>query len=145
LPRRAVIAIAVVVFLVVSFELARYLSASGNERAQVYDLLTDEARGDVAGVLGRLHDCDARCRATVTKTVPKLVHPGDVKILLLESGTAYTLGSSTGITRVAWDTLNPEGPTHVQCVTVRKHWSLLSGASTSLLRISAPIGNEASC
>lgn len=139
------IVLAVVLFAAASFELARFLSASGTERSKVFELLREEARGNTAGVLARLHDCGPGCRATLTAQVPKLAHPGDVKILLLESGTAYTLGSSTGISRVAWDTLDPDGPTHVQCVTVRKHWSFLSGASTSLLRVSAPIGNEASC
>jgi hypothetical protein len=33
----------------------------------------------------------------------------------------------------------------VQCVTVRKHWSLIDGATVSLRRIGPRIGNEASC
>lgn len=147
MSRRAAIAAAVLVFLALSFELARYLSAPGAERGDVFAVLKAEARGDSAGVLARLPACsaDAACSNLVRTNVPRLRHAGHVKILLLESGSAYTLSSKTAVTRVAWATLNPAGPTHVQCVTVHKRWNFLSGASTSLLRISAPIGLEASC
>lgn len=147
MSRRTVIAVCVILFLVVSVELGRYLSASGTERNKIFELLEDEARGDSAAVMARLKDCaaDARCRRVVETRVPKLRHAGDVKILLMESKTAYKPWSSTGFTRVAWATLDPAGPTVVQCVTVRKNWNFLSGASTSLLTISAPIGLEASC
>jgi hypothetical protein len=147
MSRRALIAVVVLAFLAVSFELARYLSLPGSERNAVFNVLKAEAKGDTAAVLKRLDDCPSGspCAALVAKYVPRLRHAGHVKILLLESKSAYTLGSKTAITRVAWTTLDPDGQTHVQCVTVHKHWSFLSGSSTSLRRISAPIGNEASC
>lgn len=147
MPRRAVIAVAVVLFLAFSVELARYLTASGNERTEVLRLLDAEARGDVAGVVGLLDGCEdsPACTKLVARQVPRLRHAGDAKILLLESKTAYKLKSSTGVTRVAWATLDPAGPTRVQCVTVHKKWSFVGGASTSLRSISAPIGLEESC
>jgi hypothetical protein len=45
------------VFLGISFMLARGLSASGAERAQVLDALQAQARGDAAGVLADLPAC----------------------------------------------------------------------------------------
>jgi hypothetical protein len=147
--RRLVVLIAagVVVFLAISFELARYLSAPNTERTAVYELLRDQARGDAPAMLRRLDGCaqDPACRALTERNARRLRRPGEPKILNFESRTAYTLGSKTGVGRVAWAIVEHNGFPVVQCVTVHHEWSFIHGASVSLRRLSAPIGNEASC
>lgn len=137
----------VLLFLVISFELARYLSASGTERRAVIELLEAQARGDTAAMLDQLDGCAKApsCVAQVRRNATRLKANGRPKILLLESGSAYALKNSTGLTRVAWADVKNQGPTYVQCVTVRKHWSLIDGATVSLRRIGPRIGDEASC
>jgi hypothetical protein len=147
LPRRAWIVPAVLLFLVISFELARYLSASGTERRDVFALLRDQARGDAPAMLARLSGCaeDPACVAQVRANARRLRIEGRVKILLLESHSAYKLSSTTGRSRVAWTDIDHTGVTYVQCVTVRKSWSLIHGGRVKLLRIGPRIGDEASC
>ncbi len=145
--RRLWIVPAVLLFLVVSVELGRYLSASGNERGAVIALLREQAAGDVPKMLERLDGCaeDPGCVTAVRRNVARLAAPGTPKILLLESDSAYTLKSTEARTRVVWAILEKNGPTFVQCVTVRKQWSFVEGATVSLRAIGPRIGNEASC
>jgi hypothetical protein len=143
--RLPLIIVAVLVFLAVSFELARWLSTESTERDKVVRLLQAEARGDPAAALAQLHGCDtAACRATVERSARALRRRGAVKIVSYESGTAYALGAATGDTRVAWTSLE-QGLVVVQCVTVRRGGSALAGRSVTLLRISAPIDRQGSC
>ena len=143
--RLPLIVAAVVVFLAISFELARWLSTESTERDKVHKLLEAEARGDAQGMLARLRGCDtAACRATVERAARTLKRRGAVKIVNYESGTSYALGSATGDTRVAWTSLE-QGLVVVQCVTVRRDGSALAGRSVTLLRISAPIDRQGSC
>jgi hypothetical protein len=116
------VALGVVVFLAVSFELAQFLSAPGAERDKVFDLLVDQ-----------------------TQTVPRFQSVKHPKILKYDSETAYALGSKTARARVAWADVEHDALPVVQCVTVRRKWSFLTGASVTLGRLSAPIGNEAGC
>jgi hypothetical protein len=85
---KLLIALGAVAFLGISFLLARYLSTENRERDAVYALLRDQASGDVRGMLSRLHDCDARCRADVEANARRLARPGDVKILAYTSSTS---------------------------------------------------------
>jgi hypothetical protein len=143
--RLPLIAVAVLVFLAVSFELARWLSTESTERDKVHRLLEAEARGDAAAMLAQLHGCDsAACRATVERSAGTLRRRGAVKIVNYDSATAYALGTATGETRVAWTSLE-QGLVVVQCVTVRRGGSALAGRSVTLLRISAPIDRQGSC
>lgn len=144
--KRVLAAIGVLAFLVVSFGLARFLTTENRERAAIADLLDAQARGDARRMLSLLDGCasDARCRATVAANARRLQRPGEPKILRLDSATAYALGAVTGTTRVAWAIVDGSLPV-VQCVAVRRGGSALAGRTVSLLRISAPIGNEASC
>jgi hypothetical protein len=87
---------------------------------------------------------DPRCRATVAADAGRLRRPGDVKILAYNSKTSYALGGATGLTRVAW-TVVGRGLPVVQCVLVRRTGTAVAGRGVTLLRISAPIGNESSC
>ena len=143
--RLPLIVAAVVVFLAISFELARWLSTESTERDKVHKLLEAEARGDAPGMLAQLHGCGtAACRATAERAARALKRRGAVKIVNYESGTSYALGSATGATRVAWTSLE-QGLVVVQCVTVRRGGSALAGRSVTLLRISAPIDRQGSC
>lgn len=139
--------VGLVAFLVVSVELARYLSAASAERDAVFQLLVDQARGDETAMLARLDGCaaDGRCRAIVAANSRRLRRPGRPKILSYDSPTAYALGQRTGVARVAWADVSHNGLPVVQCVTVHRIWSFVDGASMSLRRISAPIDNEAGC
>lgn len=143
----ALIAVGAIAFLLVSFQLARFLTAAGGERDEVYRLLVDQARGDTAGMLERLDGCrsDARCRALVSANARRLRTTGDPKILSYDSSTQYALSETTGEARVAWAVVSRDGPAVVQCVTVTRSFDLLKGSSVSLRRLSAPIGNEAGC
>lgn len=147
LPRRAWVVPVVALFLVFSFELARYLSAAGTERGAVIELLKAQGRGDETGMLKLLDGCAQApdCVAQVRRNAARLRTEGRPKILLLESASAYTLTSTTGQTRVVWADLEDNGPTYVQCVTIAKRWSLIDGATVSLRRLGPRIGNEASC
>jgi hypothetical protein len=136
---------AVLVFLAVSFELARWLSTESTERDKVHRLLEAQARGDANAMLAQLRGCnDAACRATVQRDARILKRPGAVKIVSYESGTSYALGSASGNTRVAWTSLQ-RGLVIVQCVSVHRGGSALAGRSVTLLRISAPIDRQGSC
>lgn len=138
------IAVGVVVFLAISIGLARYLSTENRERDAVYQLLADQAHGDAQAMLARLDDCDQPCRATVERNAQRLKRGGKVKILLLQSGTSYALGSVEGTTRVAWTVL-PGGQAVVQCVDVKRTGNVLAGRGISLRRLSVPIDPQGSC
>jgi hypothetical protein len=141
---KLLIAVGVVLFVGVSFVLARYLSTENRERDAVYALLRDQARGDVRGMLARLDGCDARCRAAAQDNARRLARPGVVKILAYESSTSYALGAASGPTRVAWTIVNRQLPV-VQCVEVQRTGSVLTGRAINLRRLSVPIDSTGSC
>ena len=146
--RRAVpIAAAVVVFLAISWALARFLTTESRERADVLDLLRAQTRGDAGGMLDVLAPscrADARCRASVVALARRMRRSGDPKIIAYDSQTSYALGGASGETRVAWTIVDRQLPV-VQCVLVRRSGTALTGRRVSLLRVSAPIDNESSC
>jgi hypothetical protein len=140
------IALGVLVFLAASFQLARFLTAENRERAAVFALLEDQARGDVAGVVARLDDCAGPCADDVAASVARATRPGEVKILRLDSAANFTLGDRTARSRVAWAAdVESGGEAVVQCITVRRSWSFVSGASVTLLRLGAPLPPEKGC
>jgi hypothetical protein len=147
-PSRRLIAIAVpvtLVVLVVGFLSARFLTTENRERDAIFTLLQREAAGDERGVLAHLHGCDAACAMKLHAFLPKVTGAGTVKIALLDSGTSYTLGTSTGTSRVVWVHGVDSRPI-VQCVVVRRQGGPLTGRSVSLLALSAPLANnEDSC
>jgi hypothetical protein len=145
--RPLLIAVAVAVVAVIGLLLARYLTTENSERSAIITLLEAQARGDAGKMLDELDGgcrADARCRETVEANAKKLARRGEPKIISLRSDTAYALGEATGTTRVAW-TVVDEGLPVVQCVEVHRAGSALAGRTVTLLRISAPIGNESSC
>jgi hypothetical protein len=144
--RRPLIVVPVVLlFLVVAFALARFLTQENRERDRIEQLVTLEARGDADGVVRLLDGCDAACRAGVRSVVARVRGPGAVKIARLDSGTSYTVGSAEGWSRVVW-VRGPNGRPLVQCVRVRREGGPLAERTISLLRVTAPLAdNEQSC
>jgi hypothetical protein len=147
LKRLALIVTAIVVFLVVSGLLARFLSVENDERDADLALVEAEAHGEQGKLLHRLGGCRAhpRCVASVRANLadPRLRRSGPVKILQLESNTAYSLTGATGNTRLAWTVIGTLPV--VQCIRVRRTGNFLTGVSITLLSLSAPIPNEGGC
>ena len=139
------IAAALIVFLAISAWLARFLSTENTERNAVVALLHAQAAGNAEGMLDRLHGCRASgsCVAIVRRNAASQRAPGSLQILALSSPTAYSLGDAKGETRVAWRA-GSHGPV-VQCVLVHRTGNALTGLTVELVRISAPIANEADC
>jgi hypothetical protein len=144
---RTLFAVGVILVLIVSVLLARFLSAESVERNDDAALLQAEVGGDVAGMLNHLSGCRSNpsCLAVVKADAsnPRLRRHGSVKILRLDSNTAYSLSGSTGKTRVAWTVLGTLPV--VQCVDVRRTGNFLSGIHVQLIGLSAPIDNEGIC
>ena len=145
--RIALIAAGVIVFLLISVLLARFLTVENLERDRDLALIQAEARGDAAGMISRLGGCRQRpaCVAEVKRILanPRVRRPGSVKILDLESDTAYSLDGAKGPSRVAWTVIGTLPV--VQCVQVRRTGNFLTGIKVSLLRITPPIPNEGEC
>jgi hypothetical protein len=141
--KTALIGAGIVVFLVISGLLARFLSVENLERQDVLSLLQLEARADAPGMLGALHGCTGTCPAIVRADAARLGGSGTVKILAYHSATAFALTGKTGQTRVAWK-LGTRLP-YVQCVTLHRGGNPISGISVTLLRISRPIPLTSDC
>jgi len=144
---RTLLALGVILVLIVGVVLARFLSVENAERHDDVALLQAEARGDLAGMLDQLSGCreSPSCLAAVKADAsnPRLHRPGPVKILRLDSKTAYSLSAATGKTRLAWTVLG-KLPV-VQCVDVRRTGNVLSGIHVQLIGLSTPIDNEGIC
>ncbi|MGD0452331.1 MAG: hypothetical protein ABSB69_01925 [Solirubrobacteraceae bacterium] len=144
---RVLFAVAVIVVLVASGVLARFLSVENAERADDLALIQAEAKGNAAAMLEQLSGCrqSPSCVATVKANVsnPRLRRSGAVKILQLESKTAYSLFAVTGKTRLAWTVIGSLPV--VQCVDVRRTGNFLKGINVTLIALSAPIDNEGTC
>jgi hypothetical protein len=143
-PRTVAVLIGVVLFGAVSFLVARWLSVDGQERAKVERLLEAQGRGDADAMAREIDDCFAACQARLVRLARRLRKPGeDLKIARYDSHTSRALGEAEGPTRVVWF-LGDDLPT-VQCIDVRRRGNPLTGPTVTLLRLSAPIGREASC
>jgi hypothetical protein len=144
---RIALAAGSVVVVVGAVVLARFLSVENAERDADLALIQAQARGDAATMLERLTGCRAKpaCVASVRANVanPRLRRRGAVKILQLESPTAYSLGQATGRTRLAWTVIGTLPV--VQCIRVRRTGNFLTGIHISLLELSPPIPNEGGC
>lgn len=147
LKRLLLIALGAVLFLVISGLLARWLSVENVERDADLELVQAQARGDAPAMLRLLDGCAQRpaCVAAVNANVhnPRLVRRGAVKILDLNSATAYSISGGTGRTRLAWTVIGTLPV--VQCIDVRRTGNPVSGTEVRLLSISPPIPNEAGC
>jgi hypothetical protein len=144
---RAYLILATVVVLLGGVLLARFLSVENSERDADLALIEAQARGDLAGMLRRLPGCAQKptCVAAVRANAvnPRLLRRGAVKILSLESHTAYALTGATGSTRLAWTVIGTLPV--VQCVGVRRSGNPITGIKVTLLTLSTPIPNESGC
>lgn len=136
--RRLWIVAAVIVFLAISFELARWLSLENVESSDIVALLAAEAHGDRGAMLADLHDCTPSCMGDVRWDAAHLKRPGQVQILADQSSTAYAVTSKSGFTRVAWKSSRQRLPI-IQCVVVSRSGNAISGITLTLLRVSRPI------
>jgi len=145
--RIALITAGVILFLAISGLLTRFLSVENAEREDDLALLRSEVTGNLAGTVAKLSGCEESpsCLARVKLDTrnPRILHKGSVKIIELNSDTAYSLTGSTGNTRLAWTVIG-KLPV-VQCVLVKRTGNFLTGISVHLLSLSAPIVNEAGC
>jgi hypothetical protein len=144
--RITLIGLGVLVFLAISFELARFFQAESDERGAVFVLIKAEARGDARTLIAHLDGCAAKsaCVRLQERNARRLKRGGDAKILAYNSPTAYALGYASGLTRVAWEALDHGLPV-VQCVLVHRTGSALAGRRIRLLSISAPIARTGDC
>ena len=144
--RYALIATAIVVFVGISFLLARVLSADSREQSDVADLVRAQARGDADAMLRQLTGCasDPRCDARVRANVQALRRPGAVKLVRFDPSTSFALSPHTGPARVVWNTVDARRPI-VQCVTVRRTGNVLSGPGVQLRYVSGPRPGTSSC
>jgi len=137
----------VLMFMLISGLLARFLQTENVERDADLALIQAEARGDVQGMLDQLHGCRASpaCVASVRANAvnPRTRRPGAVKILQLTSATAYSPFGATGRTRFAWTVIGTLPV--VQCIEVQRRGNFFSGLSVRLTALSAPIENEGDC
>jgi hypothetical protein len=144
---RSLLGAGAVLLLVVGALLARFLTVENAERNDDEMLIQAEVRGDVAGMLDQISGCreSPSCVAGVKANVanPRLRRSGAVKILQLESKTAYSPFGATGKTRLAW-TIIGTLPV-VQCVDVRRTGNLLTGVKVQIVGLTAPIPNEGTC
>ena len=139
------IVVGVALFLAVSALLARIFSVDGAERSAITGLIQAEARGDRAGVLSRIQGCrtSSACQGRVAQDVSELGHPGAVAILQLEPSAGFSLTSSLGTARVAWNVAS--SLPIVQCVRVRRAGDVFSGLRVELLAISPRIKSDSDC
>jgi hypothetical protein len=143
-PRRAAfIVLGVVVFLVISGLLARWLSLENVEQSDILGVLTAQAHGNAPRMLAQLHACTPACRANVASDARTLKRRGQVLILADHSDTAYALTSKEGWTRVAWKVAG-RLPV-VQCFRVERKGNAISGLAVTLLRVSRPIPSTSDC
>lgn len=142
--RLVLIAVAVFVFLGISFLLARSLSATSVERGKVGDVVQAEARGDAAAVLALLPECAAEpaCARSTRGRVSRLRRPGEAEVLNYEPSVRLAFTDQVGTGRVAWKA--GEALPVVQCVKVRRDGPV-SGGGVTLLALGEPIGLEAAC
>jgi hypothetical protein len=141
----ALVAVGIVIFLVVSFGLARIFGANNAEQSAITGLVKAEAAGDQAGMLQRITGCEqsTSCRARVAEDAVSLKHAGAVSIIQLQPSTSFSFGGLTKTARVAWS-VGPSLPI-VQCIKVHRGGNVLDGLTVQLLEISRRIKSNAAC
>jgi hypothetical protein len=139
------IVVGVLVFVVVSAFLARVLSVDGAERGAITSLVQAEARGDQAYVLDHLRGCrqSPACRDRVAENIAALTHPGSVKIIQILPSAGFSLTSTLGTARVAWE-VGSSLPI-VQCLRIQRAGNALRGLSVELLAITPRIASDSDC
>ncbi|MBV9804226.1 MAG: hypothetical protein JO130_13585 [Solirubrobacterales bacterium] len=139
------IAVAIVVFLLISALLARVFSANSAEQSAITTLVTDEAHGDTGAVIGDITGCRSTpaCRQRASENVRALAHPGPVSIIQIQPSTSFSIAGTRGFARVAWS-VGGSLPI-VQCVRVWRTGNAISGLHVELHQVSRRIGSESAC
>ena len=139
------IVVVILLFLAISALLTRVLSVDGAERTALTGLVQAEARGDASGMLAQMHGCaqSATCRSRVAQDAGALKHAGSMSILQIQTSAGFSLGSTVGTARVAWEA-GGSLPI-VQCVRVRRAGNALSGLRVELLALSPRIQSDSVC
>ena len=139
------IAVAVILFLVVSALLARVFSANSAEQSAITTLVKAEARGDSTAVIDAIAGCRTApaCRRRAEEVAAALRRPGAVSIIQLQASTNFSIGPTSGTARVAWN-VGGSLPI-VQCVRVRRTGNVISGLRVELLEVSRRITSDAAC
>jgi hypothetical protein len=139
------IAAGAVIFIAVSFVLARVFGANNAEQSAITSLVKAEAAGDQGAMLARITDCDrsASCRARIAEDASALKRSGSVSIIQLQPSTSFSFGGITKTARVAWS-VGSSLPI-VQCIKVHRGGNVLNGLTVELLQISTRIKTNAAC
>jgi hypothetical protein len=139
------IGVGIVVFVAVSFFLARVFAANGAEQSAITDLVRAEAAGNQTAVMSRIYGCSrsASCRERVAQDVAVLRRPGKVSIVQLQPSTSFSIGGMVGTARVAW--IAGSSLPIVQCVRVRRAGNLFGGLKVQLLELSVRIKSDTAC
>ena len=142
----ALIVAGAILFLAVSALLARVWTGDGAEQSAVTALIKAEARGDASAMIATLHDCapNPSCRARAAADASTLKRPGTVSVLQYQSSTGFSLTSTLGAARIAWEVVDETRPI-VQCVRVRRAGNALSGIHIELLEISVRLKSTGGC
>lgn len=142
----ALLVVVVILFLFVSALLARVWSGDGAEQSAVTVLLKDEARGDATAMIAAMTGCasDPGCRSRVAANASALKRAGMVSVLQYQASTGFSLASTLGDARVAWEVVDETKPI-VQCIRVRRAGNALTGIHIELLGISARLKSSGSC
>ncbi len=140
------IAFGVTAFLLVSFFVARWLTAENREREAVTELIRAQTGGDADAMLSLLDGCSTRprCRSLVEQNARTLKRPGGVRILRIDSATSHAVLAKSGETRVAWDTGGTSFPV-VQCVEVERRGVPVLGGPIVMREIGPKIKGDAGC
>jgi len=141
----ALIVVAVIVFVGVSVVLARVFGVDAAERDAITSLVQAEARGDQSYVLDHVQGCRQRpaCRNRVAHNIAALTHSGSVKVIQILPSAGFSLTSTLGIARVAWE-VGSSLPI-VQCLRVRRAGNALRGLNVELLAITPRIASDSDC
>lgn len=142
----ALVIVAVVVFLAVSAVLARVWSGDGAEQSAVTTLVGEEARGDAAAMIATMYRCSTSpsCRARADADAATLKRAGTVSVLQYQTSTGFSLSTTNGSGRVAWEIVGRTRPI-VQCVRVRRAGNAISGIHIELLAITLRLKSGATC
>jgi hypothetical protein len=139
------IAVAVILFLVISALLARVFSANSAEQSAITALVKAEARGDANAIVANITGCatSPACRRRASVVATALARPGAVSIIQLQPSTSFSIARTLGTARVAW---NAGGSLPiVQCVRVRRTGNAVSGLHVELLEVSRRIKSDTAC
>jgi hypothetical protein len=98
----------------------------------------------VAVLLARFLSVEGQERDAVAALLKQRTH-GPVKIIRLDSETAYSIGTDEGWSRVVWAPTAQAEPI-VQCIRVRRDGGPLTARTVKLLSLRPPLSNnEGSC